>query len=226
MHLHKACMNLFHRLQTARLHVLHQTLNLTLRSNQSGNVHPFSRSDRNIRQQSLPDILIRCKLQILQALDHRISQEFMNRRLIKSNSLVQGHILYLRTLIRIDFRSLSRYPGQVLQNLPSFHHLLNGIRAQQVIINLIQAVRIFTQISFRPFLGITDGTHAPQVHSRHQIRSILILYQIRKRQVRSIRMFHMTSHHQRKGSDTRRPQNIRIGSCLGTALQRSLMNRP
>ena len=38
-------------------------------------------------------------------------------------------------------------------------------RAEKIIVDVIQFVRVGTPVTFRPLLGITDGTHAP-----HQTR--------------------------------------------------------
>ena len=150
----------------------------------------------------------------------------MDSSLIKLDSLIQCRVLDFRTLIRVNLRSFPRHTSQFLQNLSADHHLLNSVWTQQVIINLVQTVRVFPLVTFRPLLCIADCTYTPQIDTRHQISCILFLYQIRKRQIRSIRMGDMTSHHQREGTNTGGPQDIRIRSGLSTSLQCPLMNRP
>ena len=196
MHFCKTVVYLIHTVQTVVLNIFHQALYLTLRSNQSGNIHPFSCSNRRIRNQTSTNFFIRSKMNGFQTLDNGVSQEFMDSSLIKLDSLIQSRILDFRTLIRVNLRSFSRHTSQFLQNLSPCHHLLNGVRTQQVIINLVQTIRIFPLVTFRPLLGIANCTYTPQIDTRHQISRILFFYQIRKRQIRSIRMGNMTSHHQ------------------------------
>ena len=66
----------------------------------------------------------------------------MNRYLVIPHSTVERRVLYLGTLIRIDFRRFARYPFEVSQDRQPFEHFLNGIGAQQVVVNKIQLMRI------------------------------------------------------------------------------------
>ena len=196
VHFCKTVVYLIHTVQTVALNIFHQAFYLTLRGNQSGNIHPFSCSNRRIRNQTSTDFFIRSKMNGFQTLDDRVSQKFMDSSLIKLDSLIQCRIFDFRTLIRVNLGSFPRHTSQFLQNLSASHHLLNSVRTQQVIINLVQTVRVFPLVTFRPLLRITNCTYTPQIDTRHQISCILFLYQIRKRQIRSIRMSDMTSHHQ------------------------------
>ena len=129
----------------------------------------------------------------------------MNSNFIKTNAVVQRRIFNLCTLERIDFRCFPGYPFKVLQNRASFEHFLNSIWTQKIIIDIIQAIRIFPLITFRPLLSIANGTYTSQIHSRNQISRISLLNQIRERKVRSIGMINVSSHYQRESSDTCRP---------------------
>ena len=59
------------------------------------------------------------------------------------------------------------------------------------------------------------GTHTTQVDTGYKVGGIILLYQVRERQVRSIRMVDMAPHYQGKRSHPCRPQDVRIGSRLG-----------
>ena len=113
---------------------------------------------------------------------------------------------------------------QVLQDSDSFHHLVDGIRTQQVVVDHIQPLLVGTLITLRPFLRIADRTDATQVYTGNQVSLIVFLYQIRKRHVRRIAMMVMAPHYQRESPDTRRPQDIGVTGRLGTSLHNTLVD--
>ena len=87
---------------------------------------------------------------------------------------------------------------QILQRFPSLEHFLHRVGAEKIIVDVIQFVRVGTPVTFRPLLGITDGTHTTQVDTGYKVGGIILLYQVRERQVRSIRMVDMAPHYQRE----------------------------
>ena len=111
-------------------------------------------------------------------------------------------------MIGVYVRQLSGRILQVLQKLDSLYHLLDGERAQQVVVDAVQAVRVLAGVALGPLLGIADCSHAAQVNSRHQISCILLFNQVRERQVCGVRVRDMPAHHQRESAYARRPQDI------------------
>ena len=97
---------------------------------------------------------------------------------------------------------------EFLQNLHPVKHLMNHVWTQKIVVYLIQPVRIFPAVTHRPFLRITYCAHTLQVGPRHNKGSILLLYKIRERKVRSILMTDMPSHNQRECTNPCRPQYI------------------
>ncbi len=78
-----------------------------------------------------------------------------------------------------------------------------------------------TSITLRPLLCITDGSSLRRL-TPHKISSIVLLYQIGERQVRSIGMIHMAAHYQWKAPTRAGQKNIGIGSSFSTTFQCSL----
>ena len=197
-----------HTLQTVNLtafNAVYQLLHFTFGSNQTGNIHPFAYPDFRIRLQTPAYLFIIFKVDPFKTLDDGVAKKLMDGYLVIAYTAIQRGVFNFGTLIRVDFRSLARHPLQLFQDRASLKHLLNGIRTEKVIVDIIQTVRVCTFVTFRPLLGITDCTHTTQVDSRHQIRGILLLNQVGERQVRCIGMVHMTPHHQRKSAYTGRP---------------------
>ena len=75
-------------------------------------------------------------------------------------------------------------------------------------IYVVQTVRVFPFVPFRPFLDITYGPDRLQVHARNDIGRALLLNQIRKRQISRVQIVDMTSHYKGKSADLGRPQYI------------------
>ena len=113
---------------------------------------------------------------------------------------------------------------QVEQRLTSLEHLLHGVRTKQVIIDEVQLVGIFAAVALGPLLRITNRTDTAQVDARHQIRGVVLLDEVRERQVGRIRMVDMAPHDERESTHAGRPQDIRVGRSLGATLQRTLVN--
>ena len=205
MHFRKTGINRFQAVNRAVFDTVQQSVYFTLGSNQSGDVHPFADTDFRIRFQALADFVITLEINAFQPFYDRVPQEFVDGNLIETNPVIQRRILDLCTLVRVDFRGFAGYPFQFLQNRTSLEHLLNGIWTQKVIIDIIKPVRIFPFVTFRPFLGVTDCPDTSQIHSGNQISGIPLFYQIGERKIGSVGMVYMTSHYQRKSSDTCRP---------------------
>ena len=80
-------------------------------------------------------------------------------------------------MVGIDIGKFTGRILQVLQQLNSLEHLLDGIGAQKVVIDAVQFIGIRPGIAPGPFLGIAHRTHAAQVHAGHQIGGILLFDQ-------------------------------------------------
>ena len=86
--------------------------------------------------------------------------------------------------------------AQVQQRFPSLEHLLYGVGAEKIVVDAVQLVRVDAPVTLRPLLGITDSAHTAQVDAGHKIGGVILLYQVRERQVRSVGMVDMAPHHQ------------------------------
>ena len=47
-----------------------------------------------------------------------------------------------------------------------------------IVINVIQAMRVFSFVSFRPLLHVTYRTYRLEIHTRNDISRALLLYKI------------------------------------------------
>ena len=83
----------------------------------------------------------------------------MHRRLIELYTLHQRRILDLGTMERVEIRQLSAGIAQIAQCLQTLHHLLHGVGAQMVIIDIIQTIGIGTLVTLGPLLHIADCAH-------------------------------------------------------------------
>src|SRR5574344_2917998 len=225
MHTLKFGIDVLQLIDAGSLNSIKQSVNLRLRSNQTAKIGPIPSANKSIRNQPEANILIVFKREPFQPLDNGIAQEFGNGCPIQFNSLFERAIANLRTMISIHIRQKARRILQITKQFQPLQHLLDSIRAEQIVIYIIQFVRISPAIPLRPFLSITDSPNAPKIHTRHQERSIVVLNQIRKRQIAGIGMSNVHAHHQRESPYTRRPKYIRIRSSLGTSLQCPLMYR-
>lgn len=87
---------------------------------------------------------------------------------------------------RNRFQMFAGYPPKLFQNRTSLEHFLNGVWTQKIVIDIIQSVRVFPFVTFRPLLSIANGTHTSQIHSRNQISRVPLLDQIRERKIGGI----------------------------------------
>ena len=154
-----------------------------------------------------------------------ISEERVDCEVVEHQPLAQGGVLYLGALVGIGLGSLAGHLHEVEKNTSSVQHLLYGVRAQQVVVYAVEPVRVGAAVPLRPFLGIPDGTNAAQVHSRKNIGSVLLLDKIGERQVRSVLVRDMTTHHQREGPHLGRPQQVGVRGCLRPPFHDTLMDR-
>ena len=126
-------------------------------------------------------------------------------------------------MVRVDIRELATGTAQVLQDFYTLKHLLYGIGAEQVVVDKVQLVRVSTSIALGPLLCITYRTYATQIHARHQVGGVLLLYQVGEGEVTSVSMTRMTPHDKREGPHTGWPKDVGIRSGLCSTLQRALM---
>ena len=102
MHFCKACIDGFQTIDRSLLYPIQQSVDLTLGSNQSGNIHPLPNSDFRIRFQSLTDFFIALEVDAFQPLNDGVSQELVNSDFIKTNSIVQRGVLDFSTLVGVN----------------------------------------------------------------------------------------------------------------------------
>ena len=224
MHLFECGIDVLQAVHFAAFDIADKVVDLTLRGNQTGDVHPFAAACRGFGFQAGTYLLVVLKVNAFQPLDDRVPEELMDSNLIELNTFHQSGITDLGTMERVDIRKFARSIAQILQCRHSFQHLLHGIGTEQIIINEIQFVGIRTSVALRPFLCIADSSHATQVDTRHEVSGIVLLDQIREGQVGSVGMVDVASHYKRESTYTGRPQDVRIGSGLGTTFQRALMD--
>ena len=114
---------------------------------------------------------------------------------------------------------------QLFQDLTPLHHLLDRVWAEQVVIDLVQFMRIVPPVSFGPFLRVTNRADASQVDARDEIGGVLFLDQVGEGQVARVGMVHVSAHDEREGADTGGPEDVGVGAGLGAPLERALVNR-
>lgn len=191
---------------------------------QPGNIHPLAAADRGIGSKAGTYFLIVPEVDILQTFDYRVAEELVDSDFVETDALHQCGIAYLGAVEGIDVGQFARSVAQVFQRFPPLEHLLYGIGAQKVVVDEVQFVGISAPVALRPFLGIADSAYASQVDTRHEVGGVVLLYQIREGQVGSIGMVDVTSHNEGERPYPRRPQDVRVGSGLGSAFQRSLVD--
>ena len=103
VHFCKACIDGFQTVDRSFLNTIQQSVDLTLGSNQSGNIHPFAKSDFRIRFQSLTDFFIALEINAFQSFNDGVPQELVNGDFIKTNSVVQRGVLDFSTLVGVNF---------------------------------------------------------------------------------------------------------------------------
>ena len=225
VHLLKTGVQLVHVGDPFFLDISDQSLNLTFGGDQSGNVYPFATAYRRIGQQAFTDLLVALEMDLLQPLDHGVAQEFMDGDLVETDAVAQRRVLDLRALVGVGLRSLARDLPQLHQDLTSLHHLLYRVWAEQVIIDLVQFMRIVPPVPFGPFLRVTDRADASQVDAWDEIGGVSLLDQVREGQVARVGMVHVSAHDEREGADTGGPEDVGVGAGLGAPLERALVNR-
>ena len=102
MHFRETCIDGFQTIDCSILNTIQQSVDFTLGSNQSGNIHPFAKSDFRVRFQSLTDFFIGLEINTLQSFYDGVSQELVNGDFIKTNSVIQRRVLDFSTLVGVD----------------------------------------------------------------------------------------------------------------------------
>ena len=211
--------------QCAFLDIVQQPFHFTLRRNQSGHIDPTACTGCTVRTQGLTHLVHRVPFGFLQTADETVAQELLNTDRIEFPSVLEGRVTDLAVFITIHLRVLSAQCLQFIEHFPTGPHLLHRVRTEQVKINLIDLMRIFSVITFRPFLRIADGTYGTQVCTRHQVTLRVILNQVRERQIGGVGMVGMTTHHETERTYFGRPQEVTVTRRLRTAFSDTLMDR-
>ena len=108
----------------------------------------------------------------------------------------------------IDVGKLSGCIDQIPQSLEALEHLLDGIRAEQVVVDEIQLARVLARVALGPLLGVADRTHAPEVDSRDKEGGVVLLYEIRERQIACVGVGDVAAHYEGESPDSGRPEYI------------------
>ncbi len=204
--------------------VVHQTFHLVLRHYQARKVAPIAQSRRRSWTQTLAHLFHGAVVAITKAADERVSEEFHDGYAIEFDAFAQRRIANFAIVVRIDLRVFARNALQLFQHLHAAHHLLNGVRTEQVEIDLIDFVAVLARVAFGPFLCIAHGADAAQIHGRHKVTLRGIFYQIGEWQIAGVAVVGVAPHHQSECANTCWPQQIRVASGFAAALSHALMN--
>ena len=161
----------------------YQHIHLAFRCYQTRNVHPFATANGRIGTKADTDFVVVAEIDALEALDDGVTQELVNRDFVEPDTVHQRRIAYLGAVERVDVGQLAAGLTQVEQCLAPLEHLLHGIRTEQVVVDEIQLVGVLAPVAFGPLLCIAYGSHTAQVDTQYQIGGVVLLYQIRERQV-------------------------------------------
>ena len=112
VHFRETCIDGFQTIDCSILNTIQQSVDFTLGSNQSGNIHPFAKSDfRAVKVKECVAVpkskkLLQFTLDDGTGTDRTIlsgvSQELVNGDFIKTNSVIQRRVLDFSTLVGVD----------------------------------------------------------------------------------------------------------------------------
>ena len=224
VHTGKLGVDILQAVDGACLDAGNQGIDLALGSDKPRNVDPLATARRGIGAQAGTYLLVALEVDVLQPLDDGIAKELMDGYLVETDTLDKGRVAYLGAMERVNVRQLATRLAQVEQYLPPLEHLLHGVGAEQVVVNEVELVRVGALVALGPFLRIADGAHAAQVDTRHEVGGVVLLDEVGEGQITRVRMGDVAPHDERESTDTGRPENVGVGSGLGTALQRALMD--
>ena len=139
--------------------------------------------------------------------------------------MLERTVANLAVLVAVHLGVHAAQRLQLIEHFPSAPHFLHRVRTQEVEIDLIQFMRVFAVVAFRPFLRVTDGTYGTQVRAGYEITLRVVLNEIGERQFGGVRMVGMTTHDETERTDLRRPQQVTVARRLRAALGHTLMDR-
>ena len=108
----------------------------------------------------------------------------MDRQLVEVDPLTKRGGLDLRTLIGVDLGGRPSHAPQLGEDRAPVEHLLDGIGAQEVVVNLVEAVQIGAGITAWPLLRIADRPHALEVDPRDEEGRIARLDEVGEGEIR------------------------------------------
>ena len=150
----------------------------------------------------------------------------MDRQLVVVDPLTERGGLDLRTLIGVDLGGRPSDTPQLGEDRAPVEHLLDGIGAQEVVVDLVKAVRVGARITAGPLLSIADRPHALEVDPRDEEGRIARLDEVGEGEIRQVGVRGVTPHDEREGTDTCGPEDVGVGRGLRTALHDTLMDGP
>jgi len=145
-----------------------ELLNRAERCDQSRHVYPVSGAAIGIRFHPVTDLRIRLENGPLKPLDHRVSYKLVDSHLVEGDAPPGSGDFHPHPFIGDDLLAVICI-NKYLQEIPSLHHLPHSKGAEKVVVDLVELLRVLAHITFRPFLGVADGTHRAQVDSRDQL---------------------------------------------------------
>ena len=134
-------------------------------------------------------------------------------------------VAYLAVVVAIDLGVFATQLLQLVEHLAPAPHLLHRVGREQVEVDKVQLIRVFTVVALGPFLRVADSAHRAEVCARHEVRLRLILYQVGERQFAGVGVVGMAPHHERESTYLRGPEQVTVGGGLRPALCHTLVDR-
>ena len=142
--------------------------------------------------------------------DEGVAQELLDGYAIEVLSAMEGMVADLGALIGIDIAGAAAECFQILKDMQSAEHLVDGIGREEVVVDLVQTPFGIALVTLRPLLGIANRADRTQVHGRGEVRLAVLLDQIGEGQVAGVGVCGVAPHDEREGSDAGWPEDVRV----------------
>jgi len=202
-------------------------IHLFLGGDETGYVHPHSGADGRRRAEHLSQIFLTgTGGKVPEAGDDGVAKEFDDGGAVVADALAEGGVADFGAVVGVDIGQFTGGVLKVPEELRALYHFLDGEGGEEVVVDAVQAVGVLAGVALGPFLGVADGAHAPEVHARNKVCSVLLLNEVGERKVCGVRVRDVAAHDKGEGAYTGGPEDIGIGRCLGAALHNALMDGP
>ena len=147
---------------------------------------------------------------LFEVADEGVAEKFVDADAVELNAALEGATGDGGALVGVGVAGGSGEFLKLLEYGEAVDHLVDGVGAEEVVVDLVETLLGVALVALGPFLGVAYGADGAEVDAGDDVGLAVFLDEVGEGHLGGVGVFGVTPHDEGEGSDAGRPQDVGV----------------